>query len=475
MNDQGKILYNTIVQIMSKVASTALGLIAMAMMTRYLGTSGFGEYTTIITYISFFAIVADLGLTLITVQMISVPGVSEKKILDNLLALRLVSAIFFLSLGPLSVLFLPYENSIKVGVLILSLSFVFIALNQILIGLFQKRLRMDRSAIAEIFGRLSLVLGIYLAIKNGLGLNGLLWATVIASFLNFALQYILAQKFIKTGLEFDLKLWKKIIKKSWPLALIIVFNLIYLKTDTLILSIVKTQEEVGIYGAAYKIIEVIVTIPFMFSGLVLPFLTISWLKKEPKKFKSILQKSYDFMIFLALPMVVAIQIIAPELIFLIAGKEFMPAVEILKILILAAGLIFIGTIFSHAIIAIDKQKKLIPLYLFVSLSALAGYLIFIPKYSYFGAAWITIYSEAFIALASIIYVYKATKFIPKNYSLLKSILASLLMAGFLIIFPKELAFSWLGLFIEISVATLIYFLFLYLLKGFSKNDLKILK
>lgn len=475
MNNQGKILYNTIIQIISKVISTALGLIAMAMMTRYLGTAGFGEYTTIITYISFFAIVADLGLTLITVQMISVPGVSEKKILDNLLALRLVSAIFFLSLGPLSVIFLPYENSIKVGVLILSLSFVFIALNQILIGLFQKRLKMDRSAVAEIFGRLSLVLGIYLAIKNGLGLNGLLWASVIASFLNFALQYILSQKFIKTGLEFDFKLWKKIIKKSWPLALIIVFNLIYLKTDTLILSIVKTQEEVGIYGAAYKIIEVIVTIPFMFSGLVLPFLTFNWLKKETKKFTAILQKSYDFMIFLALPMIIAIQIIAPEVIFLIAGKDFMPAVDILKILILASGLIFIGTIFSHAIIAIDKQKKLIPLYIFVALTSLIAYLIFIPKYSYFGAAWTTIYSEAAIALASIFYVYKTTKFIPKNYALMKSFLASSIMAGFLIVFPKEFAFSWLGLFVEIFLASIIYFICLYIFKGFSKNDLKILK
>ncbi|MCF7820193.1 MAG: flippase [Candidatus Pacebacteria bacterium] len=475
MNNQSKVLYNTAIQIISKVIATALGLIAMAMMTRYLGTTGFGEYTTIVTYISFFAIVADLGLTLITVQMISVPGVSEKRVLDNLLALRLISAIFFLSLGPLSVLFLPYENSIKVGVLILSLSFIFIALNQILIGLFQKRLRMDKAAAAEIFGRLILVLGVYVAIKNSFGLSGLLWASVIASFLNFALQYLLAQKFIKIGLKFDFKLWQIIIKKSWPLALIIVFNLIYLKTDTLILSIVKTQEDVGIYGAAYKIIEVIVTIPFMFSGLILPFLTVSWIKKDLKKFKVVLQKSYDFMLFLALPMIIAIQIIAPQLIFLIAGEEFMPATQVLKILILAAGLIFIGTIFSHAIIAVEKQKKLIPLYLFVSLTALAGYLIFIPKYSYFGAAWTTIYSEAIIALASIFYVYKFTNFLPKNYSALKAVFASTIMAVFLFFFPQNFSFSWPGLIIEVILATLIYFLSLYLLKGFSKKDLNIIK
>jgi O-antigen/teichoic acid export membrane protein len=124
---------------------------------------------------------------------------------------------------------------------------------------------------------------------------------------------------------------------------------------------------------------------------------------------------------------------------------------------------------------LKKQKKLIPLYIFVSITALIGYLIFIPKYSYFGAAWITIYSEAAVAIASMFYVYKFTNFIPKNYSTLKSILASALMAIFLLIVPKALTFSWLGLLVEISLAAIIYFLSLYLLKGFSKKDLNIVK
>ena len=48
-----KVAYNTIVQVASKVVTTILGLLAVAIMTRYLGPSGFGEYTTIVT-LSFF-------------------------------------------------------------------------------------------------------------------------------------------------------------------------------------------------------------------------------------------------------------------------------------------------------------------------------------------------------------------------------------------------------------------------------------
>jgi len=79
-----KIALNTIVQAGSKIISTVLGLLTIALITRYLGPAGFGEYTTIITFISFFAVIADLGLTLVTVQLICQPNIEKNKILDLL-------------------------------------------------------------------------------------------------------------------------------------------------------------------------------------------------------------------------------------------------------------------------------------------------------------------------------------------------------------------------------------------------------
>jgi len=79
-----KIAFNTIIQIISKFITTVISLISIGIITRYLGSSGFGEYTTVITFLSFFGIIADLGLTLVTVQMISQPDVDEEKIIGNL-------------------------------------------------------------------------------------------------------------------------------------------------------------------------------------------------------------------------------------------------------------------------------------------------------------------------------------------------------------------------------------------------------
>lgn len=474
MNLSSKIAYNTIIQVVGKVVSTILGLLTLAIMARYLGQSGFGDYTTIINFVSFFAIIADLGLTLVTVQMISRPGVEEKKVLNNLFGLRLVSIVLFLALSPIISLFLPYSQVIKIGILVAALSFLFPALNQILIGLFQKKLRMDKAVIAETISRLVLFGGTYLAIKFGSGLMGILWAAVIAAAVNFIISYLLAGKSYLLKPDFDFTLWKEVIKKSWPLAVTIVLNLLYLKTDTLILSLIKSSEEVGLYGAAYRIIDVLTTLPFMFAGIVLPILTSSWFEDKKDYFKLVLQKSFDLMAVFSIPIIAGALVLAKPIIVLVAGPEFAGSGVILKILIFALVAIFLGCMFAHAVIAINQQKKMIGPYIFVGLSSVLLYLIFIPKFSYYGAAAITIYSEVAIALFSAYIVFKYTHFTPTLKIFLKAIISSLIMGGILLLINESFYYSWTGLILGCVIAVTVYFLSLFATRGLTTNDLKIL-
>ncbi|MBU3906191.1 flippase [Patescibacteria group bacterium] len=465
MSLYAKVAYNTIIQVIGKVISTALGLLAIAIITRYLGKTGFGQYTTIITFLSFFGIIADLGLTLVTVQMISRPGANQDKILSNLFSLRLVSALAFLGAAPLVAIFLPYDQIVKTGIIIAALSFLFIALNQILVGLFQKNLRMDKAAIAEVVSRIALVLGIIVVYRFKFGLTGVLAAAVLSSAVNFVLHFVFSRKFARIKLAIDLDVWKKIIKFSWPLAITIAFNLIYLKTDILILSLIKSQAEVGVYGAAYRVIDVLVTFPFMFAGIILPILTMSWAANNIQKFKDSLQKSFDAMVIAAIPLMIGAQFLAMQIMILVAGQEFAPSGSILKILVLAAGLIFIGCMFAHAVIALDKQRKIIWVYVFTAITAVIGYLIFIPRYSYFGAAWVTIYSELVVAIASLFLVWKYSGFLPNLKITARAIAASLIMAAVLY-FIQE----W-NLIISLSIAIITYFAFLYLFNGITKDDI----
>ncbi len=467
-----KIAHNTLIQIAGKIISTVLGLFSLALITRYLGQTGFGEYTTVITFLTFFAVIADLGLTLITVQMISGGRSDENKILNNLFSLRLVSALFFLALAPVSVIFFPYSMAVKIGVLIAAVSFIFPALNQVLVGLFQKKLNMDRSALAEVISRFVLIIGILLTKKMGGGLTGILITTIASSAASFLLHYIFSLKFATVKFEFDLSLWKKIISRSWPLAITIILNLIYLRADTLILSLFRGPEVVGLYGAAYKIIDVLTTLPFMFAGLILPILTAAWLENNHSYFKKVLQKSFDVMAIVAIPLVIGTQFLGKPVMLFVAGRDFILAGDILKVLIFAVAAIFLGAMFSHAVIAIDKQKKMIGFYVFTSISSLAAYLFLIPRYSYIGAASVTIYSEVLIAIFSAYCIFKYSHFFPGLVVFLKALFAGATMGIFIYLFPIHYQTTLGGLLLIIVLATLIYFLLLYLLGGIDSEDLK---
>lgn len=458
-----QVAHNMIYQVGGKIISTILGLLALAMMTRYLGQDGYGGYTTIVSFLQFFGILVDFGLTLTTVQMISEPNSDADKITSNIFTLRFFSALIFLGLAPLVVLFFPYSATLKTGVAITTFSFLFIALNQVLIGLFQKNLRMEKVAIAENIGRVVLVAGIATVIFLKAGLLAILLAVILGSFANFLINFIFSLKYVRIKFVFDWPIWKEIYRRSWPIGLSIAFNLVYLKADVIILSLFQSQAAVGLYGASYRVLDVLTTLPMMFAGLVLPVLTAAWAEKNLERFERLVKKSFDFLMMVIVPIIFGTMLLGEKIMSAVAGEDFSLSGTILKILILAAGAIFVGTLFGHVIVAVKKQKQMIWGYASVALLSLAAYVIFIPRYTYWAAAWITVFSEGAIALLTFFVVWKNTRLIPSGKVLGKSILASVLMC---VVIYFLIGMNLLFL---IFLGAAVYFAALYLLRGFNKE------
>ncbi len=469
-----KVAYNTIVQILSKIATTILGLLAVAVMARYLGAFGFGEYTTAFTFLSFFGIVADLGLTLVTVQMISAPGVDEDRAVKNLLAMRFVSATILLAIAPVAAMFLPYPFAVRLAIWAAIPSFLFTALNQILVGVFQKYLSMDKVSIAETAGRVILFLGVLMSARYDWGLLGIMSSISVGSAVNFIIHLAFSFKYIKPGFRFDLPLWKEVVAKSWPLALTIIFNLLYLKTDTLMLSLMKDQADVGVYGAAYKVIDILTSLPFMFAGVIMPILTAAHLSGQKDYFKKILQRSFDLMVMLALPLFIGTQFAAEPVMRMVAGSDFSGSGTVLKVLMGAAGLVFISCLMSHVMVSIGKQKEIIGSYFFTAVTSVIGYLIFIPKYSYFGAAAVTVYSEFSITVFMFYYLWRYARIFPHLSIFTKAAAASLPMALTLSMMSPIYAQGVWGLVFSLILSSLVYFVFIFVFGGIKKEDIRMM-
>jgi len=458
-----KIAYNTFVAAGARIIGVALSLIIIASITRYLGQSGFGEYATIIAFLFFFNVFADLGIYAICLRDISRDGADEIKIASNAFTLKFIISFFIFSLAPLVVLFFPYSPKVKLGVLIAAIGFWLLSNDQILIGVFQKYLRIDKMVFAEVLGR-AIQLGFVLFfIHQKMDFLFIISTVTIGAIITFILGFYFARQYIPLVFKFDFSFWRSLLKKSFPLALAAIFSMLYFKLDTIMLSVIKMPADVGIYSLAYKILESLLFFPAMFVGLIMPLLS-KYAFSDKRSFNKISQKTLDILLIFIFPLVIGVIFISPKIVALIGGKSFLESAGVLDILIVATGVIFFGILFSNMIIALEKQKSLTYIYASGLVFNLVANLIFIPKYSYYGAALTTLATELLATGLMAAVIFKANKSLPRFRNIFKCLLAGLVMALALYCFNH-----W-NIFTLVALAVAVYFPVLWLFGGLSAKD-----
>jgi O-antigen/teichoic acid export membrane protein len=456
---------NYLVQMSGKGLSLLAGLVTVALLTRYLSIEDWAAYVTATTFLSFFAVFVDFGLTLTLTQMISAVGVDEKKIVGSVLGLRLVSGVIFYALAAITILALPYSETVKAGVAAGAAAFFFMSAAGSMVGLFQKHLAIRRYVLAELAGRALYLLFTFLCAAFGLGLLPILGAMGLANGLWLLFVVIAAKPLTAIRPRIDWAVWREAWRRSAPIAISTIFNLIYLRGDVLILAWAR-PDDVAQYGTAYKVIDVLTAFPTMFMGLLLPQLALVWSEKNKEGFKIILQKAFNIFSLVAVPLFFGAQITAVQLTELIAGSRYALAGQVLRLLILAIVCVFISTLYGHAIVALHKQKIMTIGYAFTALVAVIGYLIFIPSFGMWGAAGITCLSEFLIALLTLIVVARTARAWPNLIVTIKAGLAGLIMFFILTLLP-----TWPVL-LTISLGIVVYLAALTMVGGINIREIK---
>lgn len=489
MSLSSKIASNTLISYTGRIISTVFALVTIGFITRSLGQEGFGQYTTVLAFLSLFVILADLGLHSLMTREISKPisrtfGAAGGRdgfsiISSNFFTIRASASLLFLLTGAGAVFFFPYPMEVKVGISIGAIGFFFLSLHQLLLGVFQKHLAMHLVALAEVTGRGTQLLLVYIIFTWGVGHPTYenefflyLVAMSAASFIIFSLTFLVAQRYIRIGLRFDFAYWGQIIKTTWPIALSIVLTLVYFKIDTIFLSLMKPAADVGIYGAAYRVLEGLIFFPAMFAGIMMPILARDAIS-DMEHFKIVFQKSFRAITIFALPLVGGGWVLAYSVTYLIGGEAFIVAGAPLQALFVATGIIFFGNILGRAVIALDLQKKAVLAYLLGVVLNVVLNLIFIPSHTYMGAAWTTVVTEFLVVVFLLWLVWRKTKVSFDIYGIAKAAFAAAVMVGILILFisPITTPLSVLGLGAAMILGAGVYFAVLYAIKGIEKKEI----
>lgn len=463
MSLTGQLGRNTILQIAGKVVSTVIGLIVIGLLTRSLGTDRFGHYTTALAYVQVFGVLVDMGLYIVLVKKLAEEPERRDAWASTAFTLRLYTALCFLVLAPLTVLLTNYPGEVKAAVAIATLSIFAVTMNQVLVGVFQWSLRMDRVAIAEIIGRVVLLGGTLFAVAHKASVSAVMITVALGSLTNAAISFWFSRTFVRIRLRLERELVKTIFREGWPVALSIAFNLVYFKADTLILSAVRPASEVGLYGSAYKVLEVLATVPAMVAGLLMPLLAAAYAGQQQDRLRDILQRAVDTVGLLAIPLAIGTGFVSRQVMLLVGGPEYAGAANALTLLMIATAAIFYGNLFANTVVAVNAQRRMLWGYAAVAVVSLVGYLFTIPRWGMTGAATMTVVSEVGVTLVALYFIYRATTVRLRMRHLLKVVGACVPLVLVLFFTPT------LGLVWRLGLAVLAYAIGLTLFRIFPAD------
>ncbi|UCE01640.1 MAG: flippase [Candidatus Latescibacterota bacterium] len=406
MSTAARIASNTVVQLVGKFVGLTIGLVLVGVLTRRLGVSNYGDYVIALTVSGLFAIFADLGVNVYVLKRLSTRPPNEARVLGSAMGLRLLSlSIMMVPAFAISFL-LPYARVVQLAILIALVSSAIQTVNSLFVMVLQARLQMHYAAASEVVGRaLTLALTVLFLVWTRSVLV-VLFAQVIGSAATCLLTYRWARSYVVAQQLWQPATWRGMLRESVPIGVSTVFSYLYFKSDMVILSLVAiagrdNRVEVGIYGIAYKLLEVLILVPSVFAGTVFPVLS-DFLSQGDQRVSRLIDRTTRIVLLLGGGVAAGLSIYASEIIGFVAGPEYANAVVPLRILSLAVFLIFVGSVYTYMALALNQQVRLVWLYGSLALLNIATNLVLIPRYSYVGAAWVAVFTDLSVLVGSVL-------------------------------------------------------------------------
>ena len=319
---------------------------------RKLGDEDFGKLSFAYSFAGICFITADFGLSTILIRNVSRQKELTKEYVGNILVLKIVLSLICISVIGLFILFTDYPADIITILVIFGGVMFFKALIDFFCAVSNAHERMGIEAFLKGTNHILLFLSGIVVLVVGYGLFGLanvfLVVYSISSIIGFYIVYV---SIVEIRPRLNLRFWKYILRESLPLALTVIFTVIYFKIDVVMLSLIRgDNSEIGWYSAAMRLIELMGVVPALIVSALFP-IAASLYKESIDSLRKVYKTSFRYLLIVALPISVGILLLSERFVFTIYGKEYFKTVPALKIMAIALIFIFVNYILMNILVS----------------------------------------------------------------------------------------------------------------------------
>ncbi len=457
--------YLTIALIFQKIISFTY----FTLLARYVGPASLGKYYLAISFTTIFAIFIDLGFTNILTREIAKEKDKAESWLASILAMKLPLSVLALGAVIIMVNVLGYDQLTKTLVYISAISMVLDSFSATFFGAIRGFHNLKYESISSVVFQIIVLLVGYTSLLLGGGLIPAMAALALASVYNFSYSLFIVRRRLEIAVRlfWEKALMKKIIFISWPFAVYGILQRLYMYLDSVLLSVLAGDIQVGLYQVAFKIIFALQFLPSAFTASLYPAMSAYWHGNRSQLLVSF-ERAMNYLIIISLPIIVGAVVLADKIILLFKSGYDGAALP-LRISIISLIFIFLNFPIGSLLNACDAQKKNTRNMAIVMTVSLLLNILLIPRWQAAGASATVLMTNALMFMLGISAVKKIVPYrLRKNLKTFGKALAASVVMGLMIYIGN----GYLNIFIVTILGGAIYFYGLFLFGGFSRADIK---
>jgi O-antigen/teichoic acid export membrane protein len=393
MSTARRVVRNSLFGLASEAIGGALSFLVVILIARDLGSAQFGVFSYVLAFTGVFQLVADFGLTNILVKEIARDRARAQEIVGRVKPLVWLFSLLILGLIVVLAQFVVSAADTRLAMGIMGAA-VLATFHAVVYGSVCRAFeQMGYNAWAFVSHKVVLLALVLAAMHFHWGMAGMVYAYLIANVYQWAFYYTIVRvRFFRTSWHVDLPYWRHLLAEAFPVGVAMIFRRATLHVDTLLLTAMSTSTAVGLFNAAYRLIQIVDMIPFTLAIPLFP--AFSRLARGPQdKLREALEHALRIFMMIAMPLATWVLLAAPSLVELAFGKSYLAAADTLRILSGAVLFLFPTALYIYLFSALDKQKY----YTISSAACLALNAVvdvaLIPPMGYLGAAIGTLSAE----------------------------------------------------------------------------------
>jgi O-antigen/teichoic acid export membrane protein len=347
------------IQLICRAVGMLASVVSVAMSARYLGPGPYGQLTMAVAFVGMWSSFADLGVATVIVRRVTSGRGDLERLVRVNSGMALIYCVPLAALAAGSGLLVYRDFDVRVMLVVLSGGLLLQTMTTRFEPVFLATVRFTAVAISDVTARAA-TLGMvaYLVSAHA----NVIWfavAQLIPPAVQLLIQGVAAMRHISVRPVFAPREAADLLRETLPLIGFLVVGILYTRADGVILSLLSTHSEVGVYGLALTIAFNTIVVSLVFLKATLSTGTELY-ARDVAAFAGFLRRSVELMYFVAVPVAVVGVLLAGPLIALFGDQAFVArGTPTLALLFVAAALRFVGGTLGQGLVASHQQNVLL--------------------------------------------------------------------------------------------------------------------